>query len=144
MVCRLCVPPEVTACVDRRVSRGVVKVLKRGGGGEEGERCRLTAAWVRNRGGCNLISLLVVCTILVRCLIFVHILALFLFPSFPKLYRTSSYSDFRVYLFYNVFRLPTITPPTPVRASQARRVEVRVHVLLLGMQNTFHYIMILQ
>jgi hypothetical protein len=22
--------------------------------------------------------------------------------------------------FYNVFRLPTITPPTPVRASQAR------------------------
>ena len=46
--------------------------------------------------------------------------------------------------FYNLFRLPTITPPTPVRASQARRVEVRVHVLLLGMQNTFHYIMILQ
>ncbi len=31
------------------------------------------------------------------------------------------------YFFYNVFRLPTITPPTPMRASPARWVEVRVH-----------------
>ena len=29
---------------------------------------------------------------------FVRFLALFLFPSFPELYRTSPYSDFRVYL----------------------------------------------
>ncbi len=29
---------------------------------------------------------------------FVRILALFLFPSFPELYYTSPYSDFRVYL----------------------------------------------
>jgi hypothetical protein len=29
--------------------------------------------------------------------------------------------------FYNVFRLPTITPPTPMRASPARWVGVRVH-----------------
>jgi hypothetical protein len=47
-------------------------------------------------------------------------------------------------IFYNVFRLPTITPPTPVRASPARWVEVRVHVLLLDMQKAFYYVMILR
>ncbi len=31
------------------------------------------------------------------------------------------------FFLYNVFRLPTITPPTPVQASPARWVEVRVH-----------------
>ncbi len=35
-------------------------------------------------------------------------------------------------LFYNVFQLPNRTPPTPVRASQARWVGVRIHVILLG------------
>jgi hypothetical protein len=56
-----------------------VEVLRGGG------RCRLTAAWVRYRVGCNLISLPVVCTIIVRCPIFVRFLAFFLFPSFPML-----------------------------------------------------------
>jgi hypothetical protein len=34
---------------------------------------------------------------------------------------------------YNVFQLPNRTPSTPVRASWARWVRVRVHVILLGM-----------
>ncbi len=37
------------------------------------------------------------------------------------------------YFFYNVFQLPNRTPPTPVRASRARWVGVRIHVILLGM-----------
>jgi hypothetical protein len=97
MVCWLCVAPEVAAGV-LTVGFPVAWVEVLRGGGEGGGRCRLTAAWVRYRGGCNLISLPVVCTILVRCPISVRFLALFLFPSFPKLYRTSSYPDFHIYL----------------------------------------------
>jgi hypothetical protein len=37
-----------------------------------------------------------------------------------------------VSFFYNVFQLPKWTPPTPVQASQARWMGVRIHVLLLG------------
>ncbi len=70
---------------------------KEGGGGEKGG-CRLTAAWVRYQSGRNLISFLVVCTIPVRFLILSVFLLCFLFPSFLKLYHTSLYSDFRVYL----------------------------------------------
>ncbi len=48
-------------------------------------------AWVRCRAEFYLPATL-------SSFVFVRFLALFLFPSFPELYRTSSYSDFRVYL----------------------------------------------
>ncbi len=57
------------------------EVLRREGGGGEGRgRCPLTAAWVRYRVGCDLISSHVVCTILIRYLVFVHILAVSFLP----------------------------------------------------------------
>ncbi len=88
----VCGPRSDRVCADRQISRRVVEVLI-GGGGEVSVDRRLGEV----PGGCNLISLLVVCTILVHCPSFVRFLALFPFPSFPKLYHTSSYSDFCVY-----------------------------------------------
>ncbi len=65
--------------------------LASGARGERGEEGGVGLAWVR----CGAESYL---PAPLGPSIFVRILALFLFPSFPKLYRTSLYSDFRVYL----------------------------------------------
>jgi hypothetical protein len=44
------------------------------------------------------------------------------------------------FFLYNVFQLPNRTPPpTPVQASQARWVGVRVHVILLGIVGYVFY-----
>jgi hypothetical protein len=78
----------------RGVRRGDGQRRGGGGGGRWEEGCRLTAAWVRHQNGCNLISSFVSCTIPVRCLIFVRILALCPFPSFSKLHYAGLYSGF--------------------------------------------------
>jgi hypothetical protein len=70
---------------------------ERGGGVGVGEVIRRAPAeasrlaWVRCRSEFYLPAIL-------SFLVFVRFLPLFLFPSFPKLYRTSLYSDFRIYL----------------------------------------------
>ncbi len=58
---------------------------------------RLTAAWVRYQDGCDLIGLLVICTIPFRFLCPVRIQLCFLFPSFSELRLHNSYLGFRVY-----------------------------------------------
>ncbi len=59
-------------------------ILQQGSGG-------FSLAWVRCRFEFYLSAIL-------GFLNFVRFLALFLFPSFPELYLTSPYSEFRVYL----------------------------------------------
>jgi hypothetical protein len=67
-----------------------------GGGG------RLTDRWARCEVGCTKASEpdkpLFARIMCIHFLFLVRFLALFLFPSFPELYLTSPYSDFRVYL----------------------------------------------
>jgi hypothetical protein len=70
---------------------------------------------------------------------------IFVLPSFT--YVLQSMILLHTYFFFFKCISATyysITPPTPVRASPARWVEVRVHVFLLDMHKTFYYIMILQ
>ncbi len=54
------------------------------------------------------------------------------------------YISLYIYFLYNVFQLPNRTPPPPlsVRASRARWVGVRIHVILLGMAGKKIYIYI--
>ncbi len=59
---------------------------------------------------------------------FVRFLALFLFPSFPELYHTSPYSEFRVYLSICINALGLRETPS----------RLGLHNNALGLRESFH------
>jgi hypothetical protein len=54
-------------------------------------------------------------------------------------FKSEDQSSESQFFFDNVFQLPKRTPPTPVQASRARWVGVRVHVILLGIVGYVFY-----